>query len=239
MLILAGVVVALLFVPVLGGRLSRLSDISLNARWVIVYALALQVVAMVVIPTAPRPALVALHVSSYLLAAAFVWMNRDLPGVPVMAAGAGSNALAIAANGGQMPARAEALAHAGIHEEAGKYVNSGVVAHPHLGFLGDIWATPSWLPLHNVVSIGDVLILVGGWLFVHSVCGSRLAVRPHCAACGEVLRPRWVRTPAAVPAQRVEDERQAEVGTHQRAHRTEVAPRAERGTRKRATARAR
>ena len=52
---------------------------------------------------------------------------------------------AIAANGGVMPADPDALAAAGVHQEAGDFANSTAVAHPHLSFLGDVFAVPaSW-----------------------------------------------------------------------------------------------
>ncbi len=46
-----------------------------------------------------------------------------------------------------------------------------------LQFLGDVFATPASLPLHNVFSIGDVILLVGVFVLVHVACGSRLVPR--------------------------------------------------------------
>lgn len=43
-----------------------------------------------------------------------------------------------------------------------------------LQFLGDIWATPSFLPVSNVFSVGDVVITLGVWVGLHRICGSRL-----------------------------------------------------------------
>ena len=59
----------------------------------------------------------------------------------------------------------------------------GTVSDPRLGFLGDVLATPSSLPLANVFSIGDVVILIGLALLFVSV--SRLP--PDSAAT--FLRP--------------------------------------------------
>ncbi len=52
----------------------------------VVYALSLQVLVITIVPDWPRPVVVALHASSYVLAAAFVWLNRDVAGLPVHAA---------------------------------------------------------------------------------------------------------------------------------------------------------
>jgi MFS family permease len=54
-------------------------------------------------------------------------------------------------------------------------VNSGAVADPKLWFLGDVFALPAGFPMANVFSVGDVLIVVGAFILVHCVCGSRLA----------------------------------------------------------------
>ncbi len=43
-----------------------------------------------------------------------------------------------------------------------------------LGFLGDIFALPRWLPLANIFSIGDVLIGVGGAWFVIATMHGRV-----------------------------------------------------------------
>lgn len=186
MLILAATLVALLLVPVLGGRLGRLADLRLQSRWLVLYALFLQVLAISIVPDWPRPAVVALHASSYVIAGTFVWLNRAVAGLPVLAVGAGLNAFAIAMNGGQMPASPEALAKVGIEQEAGRYVNSGVVDEPRVAFLGDVLASPSWLPLQNVYSVGDLLILVGAVWLVHRTCGSRLTRRPVFLAKAQV-----------------------------------------------------
>lgn len=48
---------------------------------------------------------------------------------------------------------------------------------PWLPWLGDVLWVPAGLPLANVFSLGDVLIVAGlGWL-VHRTCGSRLPFR--------------------------------------------------------------
>jgi hypothetical protein len=44
--------------------------------------------------------------------------------------------------------------------------NSIDKTHPHLALLVDRWATPHWLPLGNVFSVGDVLIAVGAAVVV-------------------------------------------------------------------------
>ena len=207
MLILAATVLALCLVPLTGGRLSRLADVRLNSRWLIVYALGLQVLAFTIFPGWPRPALVALHASSYVLAAAFVWQNRETSGLWLVALGAGLNAFAIAMNGGQMPASPEALASVGLAQESDEYVNSGVVDDPRVLFLGDVLASPDWLPLQNVYSVGDLFILAGAVWFVHRTCGTRLVRDPRpLLRRTRRLREAWALT-AQLEAQQVPAQR--------------------------------
>jgi Family of unknown function (DUF5317) len=177
-LILSGTVLALLLVPVLGGRLSGLAEIDLRGGRLLAVALLLQVLAITVLTGAPHALRVALHAGSYLLAAAFLWRNRRLPGLPLLATGGGLNALVIAVNGGQMPASAEAVRRAGLPLEEEGFVNSGVLDDARLAPLGDVFASPDWLPLSNVYSPGDLLLLAGAFWVVHAACGSALVRGP-------------------------------------------------------------
>lgn len=178
MLILLGTVLALLLVPVLGGSLRPLADLRLRSGWLVGLALLLQVIAITVVPTWPRPPLVAMHLLSYVLAALFVWLNRALPGIAVLSVGSLCNAVTIGLNGGTLPASERALRAAGVPVDPHRFVNSGVLVHPHLAVLGDNYASPSWLPLHNVYSIGDMLILAGAVWLVHRTCGTVLGQDP-------------------------------------------------------------
>ena len=77
-----------------------------------------------------------------------------------------------------MPASESALRIAGIASRAGTtFRNSTVVPHSHLTLLGDIFAVPANIPLHNVFSIGDVLVVAGACWTILAVGGSRL-IRP-------------------------------------------------------------
>ncbi len=155
-----------------GGQLSRLASLRPRGLWLLPVALGLQVLVTEVIPAA-RVLDDGLHVLSYLLAAAFLVLNRRIPGLLLIGLGTASNGLTIALNGGELPASAHALREAGFHQELGDFANSGHVAHPVLGFLGDIVATPSFLPLRNVISVGDLAILIGAAWLVVAVCGTR------------------------------------------------------------------
>ena len=167
----------LLSVPLARGRLSALAELQLRRPWLVLAAIGLQIGIISVFPGGVGALGEPLHMLSYLLLGAFAWSNRRIPGVAIIALGGLSNFVAITANGGVMPADPDALAAAGKTVEAGEFINSAAVQDPKLGFLGDIIATPSALPLSNVYSVGDLLILFGAFVLLHVVCGSRLVPR--------------------------------------------------------------
>jgi hypothetical protein len=171
--------VAILTVPVAGGRLLKLAYFRFRALPLLFLALLVQVL-MTDLVSAPPRLLAAAHVASYVAAAVVIWLNREIGGLVVLGVGAGLNAVTIALNDGTLPASATALRSAGIVEDR-RFENSAVLAHPRLGFLGDTMSTPSWLPFRNVLSVGDVVILVGLFVMLHVVCGSRLGVLLHAA----------------------------------------------------------
>lgn len=147
-----------------GGRLHNLANLALARGWLVLAALGLQIVAFSPAGTAlGQGATVALHLASYALLTWFVVLNRCRLGVVIAGVGMGLNLVAIAANGGYMPASGTALTLAGISYSGDTDNNSAVIgAGTHLGFLGDIFAVPAWMPAANVFSIGDLLIAVGG-----------------------------------------------------------------------------
>jgi hypothetical protein len=168
-------------VPLAGGRLSALAEVRFGAPWLALAAIAVQIVVISILPGGAGWAHHAAHLASYALIAAFLWVNRRLPFLWLAAVGGGLNLVAITANGGVMPADPDALAAAGVQQQAGDFANSTAVAHPRLGFLGDVFAVPSSWPVSNVFSVGDVILVVAALLALHSVCGSRLAVQRSAA----------------------------------------------------------
>jgi MFS family permease len=168
---------ALAAVPLLGGRLGRLSDLQFDIPGAGVAAVVLQWAVLSQGLGGDTLAREGLHVASYGLMAWFVARNLSIPGLWIVALGGASNGLAIAANGGVMPASAEAYERAGLDlPKAGEYVNSRPIEDPQLGFLGDVFATPSDWPMANVFSVGDILVVLGILWLVLRWCRTRPAL---------------------------------------------------------------
>jgi hypothetical protein len=167
-------IACVLSVPLARGRLTALGDLHLRRGWLALAGIGVQILIISVFPGAPEWLSEAVHMSSYVLLGAFAWSNRRIPGVPLVMLGGLLNFIAIAANGGVMPADPDIALHVA---GADGFVNSGAMQDPRLLFLGDIFATPEWLPLYNVYSVGDAVIVVGVLVLLHGVCGSRLVPR--------------------------------------------------------------
>ena len=114
-----------------------------------------------------------------MLLGAFLVVNRHIPGLLVIALGGALNFAAIRANGGVMPADPDAIAAAGIaaqrdrvHElRAGRRRPARLPRRrlPH---------ARAGCPIHNVFSVGDLVIVTGAFLLLHCACGSPLGRLP-------------------------------------------------------------
>lgn len=173
MILVFAVAVAALSVPLFGGSLGKLATARIKGGWTIALALVLQVVIISVIP---KQMLgwrgQAVELGSYVLAVAFLVINRRVPWLWLVGLGGLCNLVAIGANAGVMPASPVALRAAGRVRHPGQFMNSTVLSHPHLAWLGDNFSVPRTLPLANVFSVGDVLLAIGTLLLLHSLCSS-------------------------------------------------------------------
>jgi Family of unknown function (DUF5317) len=161
MFVLYALVIGVILGFVLGGRPAGLAALQFRWSGLMLGGLFFQVL-LFSDPVAGRigPLGAPLYVASTAVVLTAVLANWRIPGLPIVALGAASNLLAIAANGGYMPAARAAVVALGKTDPV-VYSNSAVVETPAFAPLTDIFALPTWLPFTNVFSIGDVLIAVG------------------------------------------------------------------------------
>src|SRR4051794_24146511 len=161
MFMVYAVVLGLLVGGLSGGRFEGLTELRFRWPWLAFGGLAAQLLLFAtpltgVVGDTGTP----LYVASTAAVLVSVLRNWRITGLPVVALGAASNLAAIVANGGWMPVGRDALAALGT-PIGPDYSNSREFVTPALAPLTDIFVLPSWLPLANVFSIGDVLIGVG------------------------------------------------------------------------------
>lgn len=169
MIIVVAAIVAVLTVPLTGKSLAPLAKVSFRRSWVVWLAIVVQVVIMA-FHWFPNWLGQPLHITTFALAAVFMWCNRHLPGVVFVALGAALNLAAIAANGGSMPASPAAWRSAGLPAPADGFQNSRVLSNARLPWLGDVFAIPKGWPFANVFSVGDVIVVLALGYFAHAWC---------------------------------------------------------------------
>jgi hypothetical protein len=198
MLVLACGLLAVVSPALVGGDLRRLGLVRFRLVWLPVLALVAQIVIIEVVPDAPAALLEGIHMGTYVAAAAFIAANWRVPGLLVVAVGGLLNGVTIALNNGTLPASIDALRAAGLPFSDGEFINSGVLADPVMPLLGDIFAWPAPLPLANVYSFGDVVIVLGVAYASHKITGSRLVRKPWVpAGLDDVADTRGVRPEGA------------------------------------------
>ena len=170
MIFLCAVVIGIALGYVLRGRLSRLVFLRLRGMWLVLVALSIQ---LLIFPLfTPNPIIpfgtAILHGVSYGLV--LLWLLLNVRVRPLIAVGGGAllNILVVALNGGYMPASPAAFERAGLisvarllaqGETYGNLV--GMSAATHLNVLGDWIGLPRGVPFATVMSVGDVLIMIG------------------------------------------------------------------------------
>jgi hypothetical protein len=172
MIVVVATAIGILSAKLRGGRLKRLAQLELKHLWVVWVGIVVQtLIFQVRLPFLSESVVEIVHLGTYVSSFAFLWLNRHIPGSIVIGLGAGANAAAIFANGGVMPANANAWARAGLPiAPEGQFENSNITPNAQLAFLGDIFYIPKSLPLANVFSIGDIAIVFGGTYLAHAWC---------------------------------------------------------------------
>ncbi len=163
-------VLAVIIGLVLGGRFGNLKNLSL--RHIELFILAFAVQAGLNYCTAQEVSLVVkfkgyIHLLSYALLFAGLFMNRSIPGIKTLSLGISLNFLVIAANQGLMPVLPTYLPEPLTASlSAGKSGIHGLITETtRLRYLADIIYCP--LPYQNqMLSVGDVVIDIGAFYLV-------------------------------------------------------------------------
>jgi len=179
MLYLIAILIGLAIGFLRGGRLSHLTQLRLRWLWLVLVALVIQLLIFPLFSESPLLpyATAPLHLLSY--AVLIVWLSMNLRVLAMIALllGATSNLVAIAANGGHIPASITALRQAGFENTVDRLLQGDAVANvirmsslTRLNALGDWLYLPGWIPFATAFSIGDVLIMVGlVWLIARGM----------------------------------------------------------------------
>jgi len=171
-LIFVGIILAVAVALLRGGKLARLSDLGLKFLPLVWLVLLMRSLVAVLesrgLPWAPW-----LQVAAYLILLGVLWLNLAAPGMKLFGLGSFLNFLAIAANGGAMPVSPSALAVLGV-SKLPSGTHALLTQESRLSFFADV--IPLWLPYPQVISVGDILMVAGMFLFIQQkmLAGGRL-----------------------------------------------------------------
>jgi MFS family permease len=174
----------------LGANPARLADVRFRGSGLVFAALAIQIAIYTSLNAhVPSAWDAPLHVLSYLLLIGFLLLNVRVPAFWLVGFGLLSNVAVIFSNGGRMPVSREAWQAAGKSLSAfnGQGISDNNVlatSDTHLRWLSDIFAVPAQVPLASVLSIGDVMMVIGMVAFVYRSCTAATG-----ASTMQVLQP--------------------------------------------------
>lgn len=158
-----------------GGKFRCLGQVQIHNWWLFLLSFAVEFgtlfAASAGIQIAVRYSMY-LHILSYLILFIGIMSNREYLSMWVIFLGSFLNFLVITLNGGAMPISISGLMRAGLEKNAQIISAGGYVTHQplteltRLPFLADIIVLPAGYPFPKVLSVGDILISVGIFIFV-------------------------------------------------------------------------
>ena len=151
-------------VPVCRGHYRNLAQLRLRGAWLVAAALGIQIAIISVFDIQSDIVSRMLHTSTYLMIGICIVLNRNIRWIWVIGLGWASNFIVIVANRGVMPIVVSTSDP--IDQSASAFENSAPSTNAVLSFLGDTIATPNNMPMANVFSIGDLLLVAGFALVV-------------------------------------------------------------------------
>lgn len=163
MIVIGALLYASVVAALLRGDLRRLKHVSLRLETLLPVGLVIQIVGPRLVSGAV-PATFAWITGSALIVVT-AWANRHLLGFRVIAIGVVINAVVILANGG-MPVSVDALRYLGVQDVEGAVAMASALyglagEGTLLPFLGDVLPIPGPAFIRSLVSLGDILLMIG------------------------------------------------------------------------------
>jgi hypothetical protein len=148
-------------IPLVGGSYGALGQLRIRGTWLVFGALATQIAIISVFDIQIEAVSRGLHILTYVMIGVCLALNRTVRWVWIVAVGWFCNFTAIVVNGGVMPTSTSGAQTVGRTATSTTFENAAPVDDARLAFLGDIFSTPREIPMANVLSIGDILLLAG------------------------------------------------------------------------------
>lgn len=159
-----------------GGSLSNLKNVRFKHSWLVFIAVVIKIITnsdfRYVIDKsgviAPK-----LYMAALVMVLIFIIININIRGFFLVGLGLFSNFLPIVSNSGYMPVRRDYLIMTATPEEL-EMINQGLPVYNHIAtgpgtkfyFLSDVILMPEWVMITRVISIGDIILTIGGIIFI-------------------------------------------------------------------------
>jgi len=172
-----GIVISIILALIRGGSFKSFADLRLKSGWIFPILLIVQLVIFNLQSQIPWIASLSNYafIAVYVIGLLFLWLNRHHTGFIVIFIGVLLNFIVMAANGGRMPVSLEAASildpyFAQVIQDGGVYAKHQLLTDASwFGFLGDIIPITKPYPRDQVISIGDVVMNVGIFLFIQKL----------------------------------------------------------------------
>jgi len=170
------VAIAIIITIICGGRLENLMQCKFKHAWLVILATSIKVISFSNLHSffgISNIHIPYMRIISMFMVVLFIGLNISLRGLWLVGVGLICNMLPIVFNGGYMPVKAEYIPLIASSRDLEK-LSSGLPAYNFIptshetsfSFLADIFLMPDWVPMSKVFSVGDVLITIGGIIFV-------------------------------------------------------------------------
>ena len=171
-----GIVISIILALIRGGSFRGFADLRLKNGWIFPLLLVVQLIIFSLQSQIPWIASISEYVFIvvYVIGLYFLWVNRHHAGFMVIFVGVFLNFIVMAANDGRMPVSLEAATI--LDPYFAQIIQEGIYAKHQLltdstwfGFLGDIIPITKPYPRDQVISIGDVVMNVGIFIFIQKL----------------------------------------------------------------------
>lgn len=174
-MLIEGLISSLIIGKLRGGKFKCLGQIKIHNWWLFILSFIIEFGTIFAVSAGMAIAdrwSMYLHILSYIVLFVGILSNREYWSMWLVFLGSFLNFLVISINGGAMPVSMEGLKRAGLDSLINMINAGGIVTHKaitdatRLFFLADVFVLPAGYPFPKVISIGDLLISAGIFIFV-------------------------------------------------------------------------
>lgn len=189
-MIIEPLILSLIVAKIRKGKFKNLENIEIRAWYLLLMAASIQIILSILkgrgLGLLFEDHFVYLHIISYLLMIICVVLNLNKNSMKALLIGIILNFIVIFANGGKMPVSLNGVR--GINDNIGSQLplsefdikHQGITSDTRLVYLSDIILIPEPYPLPKILSIGDIFLMIGLFMFLQEAMVIDENLNPNC-----------------------------------------------------------